>query len=257
LRKRLFGKACLDEKRVMMAKYRYKRILLKLSGQSLAGKDGYGINPEVMSAIAQQIKKLSDDHVELAIVVGGGNIFRGFEASSKGMDRATADYIGMLATVMNAMALQEALEREEVITRVQSAITMQEVAEPYIRRKAMRHLEKGRTVIFGAGTGNPFFSTDTAATLRALEIGADAILKATRVDGVYDSDPEKNPNAIRYSRLTYIDVLNQGLKVMDSTAISLCMDNDMPIIVFNMTEPGNIQKVLMGDDIGTVVEGGK
>ncbi|MBI4734435.1 MAG: UMP kinase, partial [Rubrobacteridae bacterium] len=213
--------------------------------------------PEVMSAIARQIKQLQDDHFELAIVVGGGNIFRGFEASSKGMDRATADYIGMLATVMNAMALQEALEREEVITRVQSAITMQEVAEPYIRRKAMRHLEKGRIVIFGAGTGNPFFSTDTAATLRALEIGADAILKATRVDGVYDSDPEKNANAKRYSQLTYIDVLNQGLKVMDSTAISLCMDNDMPIIVFNMTEPGNISKVLMGEDIGTIVEGGK
>jgi uridylate kinase len=241
----------------MMAKYKYKRVLLKLSGQSLAGKDGYGINPEMMLSIAQQIKQLYDDHIELAIVVGGGNIFRGFEASSKGMDRATADYIGMLATVMNAMALQEALEREGVVTRVQSAITMQEVAEPYIRRKAMRHLEKGRIVIFGAGTGNPFFSTDTAATLRALEIGADAILKATRVDGIYDSDPEKNPEAKRYSRLTYIEVLNQGLKVMDSTAISLCMDNNMPIVVFNMTERDNIQRVLSGEDIGTVVEGGK
>jgi uridylate kinase len=240
-----------------MTEYKYKRVLLKLSGQSLAGDDGYGIKPEVMLSIAQQIKQLHDDHIELAIVVGGGNIFRGFEASSKGMDRASADYIGMLATVMNAMALQEALEREGVDTRVQSAITMKEVAEPYIRRKAMRHLEKGRTVIFGAGTGNPFFSTDTAATLRALEIGADAILKATRVDGIYDSDPEKNPDAKRFSRLTYIDVLNRGLKVMDSTAISLCMDNDMPIIVFDMTKTDNIRKVLMGEDIGTVVEGGK
>jgi uridylate kinase len=240
-----------------MTEYKYKRVLLKLSGQSLAGDDGYGIKPEVMLSIAQQIKQLHDDHLELAIVVGGGNIFRGFEASSKGMDRASADYIGMLATVMNAMALQEALEREGVDTRVQSAITMKEVAEPYIRRKAMRHLEKGRTVIFGAGTGNPFFSTDTAATLRALEIGADAILKATRVDGIYDSDPEKNPEAKRFSRLTYIDVLNRGLKVMDSTAISLCMDNDMPIIVFDMTKTDNVRKVLMGEDIGTVVEGGK
>lgn len=240
-----------------MSEYKYKRVLLKLSGQSLAGDDGYGIKPEVMLSIAQQIKQLHDDHLELAIVVGGGNIFRGFEASSKGMDRASADYIGMLATVMNAMALQEALEREGVDTRVQSAITMKEVAEPYIRRKAMRHLEKGRTVIFGAGTGNPFFSTDTAATLRALEIGADAILKATRVDGIYDSDPEKNPDAKRFSRLTYIDVLNRGLKVMDSTAISLCMDNNMPIVVFDMTKTDNIRRVLMGEDIGTVVEGGK
>jgi uridylate kinase len=245
-----------DEKRVTMVEYKYKRVLLKLSGQSLAGRDGYGIDPEVMMSIAQQIKQLNDDSIELAIVVGGGNIFRGFEASSKGMDRATADYIGMLATVMNAIALQEALEREGVVTRVQSAINMQEVAEPYIRRKAMRHLEKGRTVIFGAGTGNPFFSTDTAATLRALEIGAEAILKATRVDGIYDSDPEKYPDAKRYSHLTYIDVLNQGLKVMDSTAISLCMDNDMPIIVFDMTERDNIRRVLMGEDIGTVVKGG-
>jgi uridylate kinase len=240
-----------------MVKYKFKRVLLKLSGQSLAGKDGYGINPEVMLSIAQQIKQLYDDHIELAVVVGGGNIFRGFEASAKGMDRATADYIGMLATVMNAMALQEALEREGVVTRVQSAITMQEVAEPYIRRRAMRHLERGRTVIFAAGTGNPFFSTDTAAALRALEIGADAILKATRVDGIYDSDPEKNPKANRYARLTYIDVLNQGLKVMDATAISLCMDNNIPIVVFNMMERDNIRKVLMGEDIGTVVEGGR
>ncbi|MHB8842061.1 MAG: UMP kinase [Candidatus Aquicultor sp.] len=240
-----------------MTQYKYKRVLLKLSGQALAGTGGYGIDPEVMRSIAQQIKELYDDHIELAIVVGGGNIFRGFEASSRGMDRTTADYIGMLATVMNALALQEAMEREGVTTRVQSAITMQEVAEPYIRRRAMRHLEKGRTVIFAAGTGNPFFSTDTAAALRALEIGADAILKATRVDGVYDSDPEKNPDAKRFSELTYIEVLNKGLRVMDTTAISLCMDNNIPIVVFNITKPNNIQRVLEGQDIGTVVQGGK
>lgn len=240
-----------------MTTYKYRRALLKLSGQSLAGKDGYGIDPEVMLSIAQQIKQLYDDHIELAIVVGGGNIFRGFEASSRGMDRATADYIGMLATVMNAMALQEALEREGVKTRVQSAITMQEVAEPYIRRRAMRHLEKGRAVIFAAGTGNPFFSTDTAAALRALEIGADVILKATRVDGVYDSDPEKNPDAKLFKELGYIDVLNKGLRVMDTTAISLCMDNNIPIIVFNMTVRDNIKRVLMGEDIGTIVQGGR
>lgn len=240
-----------------MTQYKYKRVLLKLSGQALAGTGGYGIDPEVMRSIAQQIKELFDDHIELAIVVGGGNIFRGFEASARGMDRTTADYIGMLATVMNALALQEAMEREGVTTRVQSAITMQEVAEPYIRRRAMRHLEKGRTVIFAAGTGNPFFSTDTAAALRALEIGADAILKATRVDGVYDSDPEKNPDAKRFSELTYIEVLNKGLRVMDTTAISLCMDNNIPIIVFNITKPNNIQRVLEGQDIGTVVQGGK
>ncbi|HEY3374063.1 MAG TPA: UMP kinase [Candidatus Aquicultor sp.] len=239
-----------------MTDYKYKRALLKLSGQSLAGNNGYGIDPEVMRSIAQQIKQLYDDHIELAIVVGGGNIFRGFEASSRGMDRATADYIGMLATVMNAIALQEAMEREGVVTRVQSALTIQEVAEPYIRRRAMRHLEKGRAVIFAAGTGNPFFSTDTAAALRALEIGADVILKATRVDGVYDSDPEKNPSAVKFSELTYIDVLNKGLRVMDTTAISLCMDNNIPIVVFNMNVPGNIKRVLMGEDIGTVVKGG-
>ncbi|MDI6716904.1 MAG: UMP kinase [Actinomycetota bacterium] len=240
-----------------MSKYIFKRILLKLSGQSLAGKGGYGIDPEVMLSIAQQIKQLYDDHIEIAIVVGGGNIFRGLEASARGMDRATADYIGMLATVMNAMALQEALEKEGVNTRVQSAITMQEIAEPYIRRRAMRHLEKGRAVIFAAGTGNPFFSTDTAAALRALEIGAEAILKATRVDGVYDSDPEKNPNAKRFSRLSYIEVLNKGLKVMDTTAITLCMDNNIPIIVFNITKRNNIKRVLEGEDIGTVVQGGR
>ncbi|HZD59368.1 MAG TPA: UMP kinase [Anaerolineae bacterium] len=240
-----------------MASYKYKRVLLKLSGQALAGAGGYGIDPAVMLSIAQQIKQLYDDHIELAIVVGGGNIFRGLEASARGMDRATADYVGMLATVMNALALQEAMEKEGVYTRVQSAITMQEVAEPYIRRRAMRHLEKGRAVIFAAGTGNPYFSTDTAAALRALEIGAEAILKATRVDGVYDSDPEKNPDAKRFSRLSYIDVLNKGLKVMDATAISLCMDNNIPVIVFDITKRNNIRKVLMGEDIGTIVQGGR
>lgn len=240
-----------------MASYKYKRVLLKLSGQSLAGTGGYGIDPAVMLGIAQELKRLYEDNIELAVVVGGGNIFRGFEASSKGMDRATADYVGMLATVMNALALQEAMEKEDVYTRVQSAITMQEVAEPYIRRRAIRHLEKGRAVIFAAGTGNPYFSTDTAAALRALEIGAEAILKATRVDGVYDSDPEKNPDAERYSELTYIDVLNKGLRVMDATAISLCMDNDIPIIVFDMTQPDNLRRVLMGEDIGTTVRGGR
>lgn len=219
--------------------------------------DGYGINPDVMVSIARQVKEIvASQETEVAIVVGGGNIFRGLAASARGMDRAIADYIGMLATVMNALALQDALEAEGVFTRVQSAITMQEVAEPYIRRRAIRHLEKGRVVIFAAGTGNPYFSTDTAAALRALEIGADVILKATKVDGVYDSDPKINPQAKKFPRLTYIDVLNKGLKVMDATAISLCMDNNLPIVVFSLAKPGNIRRVLMGEDIGTLVEGG-
>lgn len=236
--------------------YEYKRVLLKLSGQALQGTAGYGIDPEVVGSLADQIKKVSEDAVQLAIVVGGGNVFRGFEASVRGMDRATADYIGMLATVMNSMALQEALEKRGAVTRVQSAITMQEVAEPYIRRRAIRHLEKGRIVIFAAGTGNPYFSTDTAAALRALEIGAEAILKATRVDGVYEADPEKHPGAKKFDELTFIDVLNKGLKVMDATAISLCMDNDLPIIVFDMLKPGNIERVLRGERVGTIVRGG-
>lgn len=236
--------------------YQYKRVLLKLSGQALQGTAGYGIDPEVVGSLADQIKRVSEDAVQLAIVVGGGNVFRGFEASVRGMDRATADYIGMLATVMNSMALQEALEKRGAVTRVQSAITMQEVAEPYIRRRAIRHLEKGRIVIFAAGTGNPYFSTDTAAALRALEIGAEAILKATRVDGVYEADPEKYPGAKKFDELTFIDVLNKGLKVMDATAISLCMDNDLPIIVFDMLKPGNIERVLRGERVGTIVRGG-
>ncbi len=238
-----------------MKKPVYKRILLKLSGEALTNKLGYGIDPEVMGSIAGQIKELRGFGVEVAIVVGGGNIFRGMAASARGMDRATADFIGMLATVMNSLALQDALEKEGAMTRVQTAIWMQEVAEPYIRRRAIRHLEKGRIVIFAAGTGNPYFSTDTAAALRALEIGAEAILKATKVGGVYDSDPVMNPDAKMFFKLKYIDILNKGLKVMDTTAISLCMDNKLPIHVFNMTEAGNMKKVLLGEKIGTIVGG--
>jgi len=234
---------------------RFKRILLKLSGEALAGKLGYGIDPDIIRAIAVEIRGVVDLGVQVAIVIGGGNIFRGVAASSMGMDRASADYMGMLATVMNSLALQDALEKAGVITRVQSAIEMQEIAEPYIRRRAVRHLEKGRVVIFGAGTGNPFFTTDTAASLRAIEIGAEIILKATKVDGVYDSDPAKNKEAVKYEELTYLDVLKQGLQVMDSTATSLCMDNDLPILVFDLTTSGNIERVVCGDQIGTIVKG--
>jgi uridylate kinase len=234
---------------------RYKRILLKLSGEALAGNQGYGIDPDIIRAIAVEIRGVVDLGVQVAVVIGGGNIFRGVAASSMGMDRASADYMGMLATVMNSLALQDALEKAGVITRVQSAIEMQEIAEPYIRRRAVRHLEKGRVVIFGAGTGNPFFTTDTAASLRAIEIGAEIILKATKVDGVYDSDPAKNKDAVKYEQLTYLDVLKQGLRVMDSTATSLCMDNDLPILVFDLTTSGNIERVVCGDQIGTIVKG--
>jgi len=233
----------------------FKRILLKLSGEALAGKLGYGIDPDIIRDIAVEIRGVVDLGVQIAIVIGGGNIFRGVAASSMGMDRASADYMGMLATVMNSLALQDALEKAGVITRVQSAIEMQEIAEPYIRRRAVRHLEKGRVVIFGAGTGNPFFTTDTAASLRAIEIGAEIILKATKVDGVYDSDPAKNKDAVKYEQLTYLDVLKQGLQVMDSTATSLCMDNDLPILVFDLTTSGNIERVVCGDQIGTIVKG--
>lgn len=233
----------------------FKRILLKLSGEALAGKLGYGIDPDIIRAIAIEIRGVVDLGVQIAIVIGGGNIFRGVAASSMGMDRASADYMGMLATVMNSLALQDALEKAGVITRVQSAIEMQEIAEPYIRRRAVRHLEKGRVVIFGAGTGNPFFTTDTAASLRAIEIGAEIILKATKVDGVYDSDPAKNKDAVKYQQLTYLDVLKQGLQVMDSTATSLCMDNDLPILVFDLTTSGNIERVVCGEQIGTIVKG--
>ncbi|MDD3719192.1 MAG: UMP kinase [Actinomycetota bacterium] len=232
---------------------RFRRALIKLSGEAFLGRLEYGIDPETVNAIADELVAVNDVGVQLAIVVGGGNIFRGVAASARGMDRAAADYVGMLATVMNSLALQDALEKKGVFTRVQSAIEMQAVAEPYIRRRAIRHLEKGRIVIFAAGTGNPYFTTDTTAALRALEIGAEAILKATRVNGVYDSDPLENPEAVMYASLDYIEVLQQGLKVMDATAISLCMDNRLPIVVFNMTVPGNITRVLLGERIGTIV----
>ena len=233
----------------------YKRIVLKLSGEALAGTQGYGIDPDTIDSIARQIAEVKDFGVEIAIVVGGGNIWRGVAGYRKGMDRATADYMGMLATVINALALQDALEKYEVETRVMSAIEMKEVAEPYIRRRAIRHLEKKRVVIFAAGTGNPYFSTDTTAALRAAEIEAEVILKATKVDGVYDSDPKLNPNAQKYTELTYIEVLRKGLGVLDSTATSLCMDNMLPIVVFDLQIPGNIKKVIMGEAIGTFVKG--
>lgn len=234
----------------------YKRVLLKLSGEALMGDAGYGVDPKVLDELSPQIKALVRGGAEVAIVVGGGNIFRGLAAASSGMDRAQADFMGMLATVMNALALQDALERHGVFTRVMSAIEMQAVAEPYIRRRAIRHLEKGRVVIFAAGTGNPYFTTDTTAALRALEIGADCIMKATKVDGVFDKDPEVHPDAIKHDRLTYMDVLNGGLKVMDSTAISLAMDNGLPIIVFNIRTNGNIELALSGAAVGTIVTGG-
>ncbi|MDP1809255.1 MAG: UMP kinase [Actinomycetota bacterium] len=240
-----------------MTEYKYKRVLLKLSGEALSAGTGYSIDPAIVQSIAGQVYELSQDGVEVAIVVGGGNIFRGLAASARGMDRSTADYIGMLATVMNSLALQDALEKQGVHTRVQSAINMQAVAEPYIKRRAVRHLEKGRVVIFAAGTGNPYFSTDTAATLRALEIGAEAILKATKVDGVYDADPMVDPNAKKFLRLTYIDALNKGLKVMDSTAVSLAMENELPIIVFDLNAIQSIKRVVMGEPIGTIMEGGR
>jgi uridylate kinase len=233
----------------------YKRILLKLSGEALAGEQRYGIDPETIITIANEVKEIVACGAELALVIGGGNIFRGLAASSRGMDRASADYIGMLATMINALAMQDALEKLGVDTRVQSAIAMQEVAEPYIRRRAIRHLEKGRVVIFGGGTGNPYFTTDTAASLRAMEIGAEVILKGTNVDGVYSADPKKDPNAVKFSRLTYIDVLKKGLQVMDATAISLCMDNNLPIIVFDITTGGNVKRVVFGEEIGTTVKG--
>ena len=228
---------------------------MKLSGEALAAEQGYGIDPHTITSIANEVKGVVASGVQLALVIGGGNIFRGLAASSKGMDRANADYMGMLATMINSLAMQDALEKIGVDTRVQSAIAMQEVAEPYIRRRAVRHLEKGRVVIFGAGTGNPYFTTDTAASLRAMEIGADVILKGTKVDGVYSADPKKDPAAVKFGRLTYIDVLKKGLQVMDATAISLCMDNSLPIIVFDVTTAGNVEKVVMGEEIGTIVRG--
>jgi len=232
---------------------RFKRILLKLSGEALMGEGKYGISPKTLQQIAEEIHEVIELGVEVGVVIGGGNIFRGVSASTEGMDRASADYMGMLATVINALALQDALEKLSVFTRVQSAIDMQQLAEPYIRRRAVRHLEKGRVVIFAAGTGNPYFTTDTAASLRAMEIHADVILKATKVDGIYSADPVKDPAATRYKTLSYLDVLKKNLKVMDSTAISLCMDNELPIIVFDLNRTGNILKVVLGEDVGTLV----
>jgi uridylate kinase len=236
-----------------METLKFHRILLKLSGESLADSNGFGIDPEQAEAIAKRVKAVRMMDVEVAIVIGAGNLWRGKQGLDRGMDRATADYMGMLATVMNSMALMDALERTGVYTRVQSAIEMRAVAEPYIRRRAIRHLEKGRVVIFGAGTGNPFFSTDTAAALRAVEIDASVLIKATKVDGVYDADPNKNPDARKFDTLSYIDVLNRRLEVMDSTAISLCMDNDLPILVVNLWDPSALERALRGEKVGTLV----
>lgn len=237
----------------MFSRPAYKRVLLKISGEMLAGENQIGIDSENIHRFAAEIQEIRDLGVQVAIVIGGGNIFRGLAGASRGMDRAHADYMGMLATVINSLALQDALEHLGCFTRVMSAITMDQVAEPYIRRRAIRHLEKGRVVIFGAGTGNPYFSTDTAAALRAAEIHADVILKATKVDGVYDSDPRKNATATRFESVTYLEVLNRGIKVMDATAISLCMDNSIPIVVFDLNGPGNIRRVVCGEPIGTHV----
>ena len=238
----------------MAEDYKYKRVLLKLSGEALAGDLGYGIDPKVVDDLAEQIGEIVHAGVQVAIVVGGGNIFRGLSGAAEGMDRAQADYIGMLATVMNALALQDSFERHGVFSRVQSAINMQEVSEPYIRRRAERHLEKGRVVILAAGTGNPYFTTDTTAALRACELNVDCLMKATKVDGVYDSDPKTNPDAKRYDRISYMDVLAKELHVMDATATSLCMDNNMPMIVFDLTVRGNIARALKGEGVGTIVE---
>ena len=232
----------------------YKRILLKLSGEALMGEKQYGIDPAVTAQIAKDVKDIQQLGVETAIVIGGGNIFRGLAASSRGMDRASGDYMGMLATVINALALQDALEQNGVVTRVMSAIEMRAVAEPFIRRRAIRHLEKGRAVIFAAGTGNPYFTTDTAAALRAMEIRATVIMKATKVDGIYSADPMKDPTATRYDTISYLEVLEKRLQVMDATAISLCMDNQLPILVFNLRTPGNLRRAVLGEPIGSVVK---
>jgi len=233
----------------------YRRVLLKLSGEALMGKSSFGIDPEVVDMIASEIRGVVDLGVQLGIVIGGGNIFRGIEAGARGMDRTSADYMGMLATVINSLALQSALEHRGVVTRVQTAIEMKAVAEPFIQRRAVRHLEKGRVVIFGAGTGNPYFTTDTAATLRAVEIKADILIKATKVDGIYDRDPVRDANAVKYEKISYTEVLTKNLKVMDSTAISLCRDNALPLVVFNIQAAGNIKRVVCGEAVGTVVGG--
>ncbi len=236
-----------------MTPCKYRRILLKISGEILAGEQGYGIDPVVLNTLADEIVSVAALEVEVAIVIGGGNIFRGIAASAKGMERASADYMGMLATILNALALQNALEGKGVSTRVQSAIEMRQLAEGYIRRRAIRHLEKKRVVIFAGGTGNPYFSTDTAAALRAMEIGAEVIMKGTKVDGIYEADPVTNPTAKKFSALPFLSILNKNLKVMDSTAITLCMDNNLPLIVFNLKENGNLLRVVQGDNIGTLV----
>ena len=236
-----------------MADIKYKRVLLKLGGESLAGPSGFGIDPEQAEAVARRVKDIRTMGIEVAIVIGAGNLWRGKQGLERGMERATADYMGMLATVMNAMALMDALERGGVYTRVQSAIEMRAVAEPYIRRRAIRHLEKGRVVIFGAGTGNPFFSTDTAAALRAVEVDAKVLIKATKVDGVYDADPKKHATAKKFDSLNYIDLLNRRLEVMDSTAISLCMDNALPILVINLWDPSALERALSGEKVGTLI----
>ncbi len=233
---------------------KYQRVLLKISGEVLAGDQGYGIDPKVIDAVAAEIKDIHDLGVEVAIVIGGGNIFRGLAASANGMERSSADYMGMLATVLNALALQNTLERKGVFTRVQSAIEMRQLAESYIRRRAIRHLEKKRVIIFAGGTGNPYFSTDTAAALRAMEIGAQVILKGTKVDGIYDADPMKHPKAKRYDELTYFQVIEKDLRVMDSTAVSLCMDHNLPLIVFNLKQTGNIKRIILGQKVGTIVQ---
>jgi uridylate kinase len=235
----------------------YKRVLLKLSGEALAGDQGFGINTDVIQSIAHGVSAALETGCEIGIVIGGGNIFRGVAASANGMDRASSDYMGMLATCINALALQDALEKANVYTRVQSAIEMAEIAEPYIRRRAIRHLEKKRVVIFAAGTGNPYFTTDTAAALRAMEIDAEVLMKATKVDGVYDKDPKKHSDAVKFEELSYIEVLNRRLNVMDSTAISLCMDNEMPILCFNLQDPKNIHRAIGGEKIGTLVHAGR
>lgn len=240
-------------KEAVMAEIKYKRVLLKLSGEFLMGDMGYGIDPEVAERIAREVTDIVRQGVQVAITVGGGNIFRGLAGSAKGMDRAQADYIGMLATAMNALALQDAFERNGQMCRVMSAIEMREVCETYIRRRAIRHLEKGRVVIFAAGTGNPYFTTDTTAALRACEIDAECLMKATKVDGIYDSDPAKNPDAVKFDKISYLEVLTKELQVMDAAAISLCKDNEMPLLVFDMTTPGNISRILKGEPVGTLV----
>ena len=239
-----------------IARPAYRRIVLKISGEALAGSQGYGIDPLMLERVAGELREVTALGVQVAIVIGGGNIFRGVAASADGMDRATADYMGMLATVINALALQDSLEKAGLQTRVLSAIEMRAVAEPYIRRRAIRHLEKGRVVIFAAGTGNPFFTTDTAGALRAVEIGADAIMKATKVDGIYSADPKKDATACHLPRVTYIDALNRRLQVMDTTAISLCMENALPIVVFDLTRPGNIRRIVLGEPVGSIVSSG-